>query len=90
MGTISNRALEESGAKGCSNSDYNICKTSCCNSYLVSDDELHDVYYDPKDLSKCLKVWQQDKCPICHAEEWTYLIDSGYQKENTGWQWAYA
>mgnify|MGYP000223750898 CR=1 FL=1 len=90
MGTISKSATEKRGVKGCSNSEYNICKTSCCHSYVVSDDELHDVYFDPRDLSKRLKVWQQDSCPLCGAKEWDYPAVLEYKNENTGWQWAFA
>ncbi len=46
MGTIDKNIFEISGARGCGISDYTLVLTSYCNSYLVKDDELQEVYFD--------------------------------------------
>ncbi len=89
MGTIDKHILENSGARGCRNSDYNLVLTTCCNSYLVEDDELQDIYYDPEDLNKVIDITDQGNCPICDSEVWDYKELKEWPKEKTKWQWVY-
>jgi len=45
---------------GLDNSSYHIAITTWCRSYLVEDDELNDVYFDPEDLSKAIDIVSRD------------------------------
>ena len=89
MGTIDKKIIEKAGARGCDDSDYNIVKTTCCNSYLVEDDELNDVYFDPEDLNKVIDVAYSGECPLCGSSTWDYKQLTEWPKEKTKWQWAY-
>jgi hypothetical protein len=89
MGTIDKNIMEKAGARGCSNSDYNIVITTCCNAYLVEDDELNDVYYDPEDLKKVIDISYSGMCPICGSSSWSYQQLNEWPKEKSKWQWAY-
>ncbi|MCM0082215.1 hypothetical protein L4X63_11500 [Geomonas sp. Red32] len=89
MGTIDKHIFEQAGARGCSNSDYNLAITTCCKSYIVEDDELNDVYFDPKDVSKVLDLTSLEKCPICSKDDWDYNIFDEWPRDETPWSWAY-
>ncbi len=89
MGTIDKNIIEKAGARGCDNSDYNIVRTTCCNSYLVEDDELNEVYFDPEDLRKVIDVTYSGECPVCGSSSWDYKQLNEWPKEKTKWQWAY-
>jgi hypothetical protein len=89
MGTIDKNIFEKAGAKGCSNSDYNLVFTSCCHSYLVEDEELHNIYYDPNDVSKVIDALNLKQCPICYSDKWDFSEVSEWPRSPNQWQWAY-
>ena len=88
MGSIDKIEFESRGARGCTNSDYNVAKTICCKSYVVEDDELNDVYFDPIDLEKVIDVTYSGNCPLCGNPVWDYCQVANWPQENTGWEWA--
>lgn len=88
MGTINSEILKSWGARGCSNSDYNLVETTCCNACLVEDWELNDLYKDPLDPSAVLSVWELAACPVCEAQEWDYAPLEEWPGRDTGWLWA--
>lgn len=89
MGTIDNHIFEKAGAKGCSDSDFNIVKTTCCNTYLVEDGELNEIYFDPADLRKSVDIIYLCGCPMCGSKLWNYYKFAEWPTEKTVWQWAY-
>jgi len=66
---------------GLDNSSYHIAITTWCRSYLVEDDELNDVYFDPEDLSKAIDIVSRDICPIYGSNEWDYTQLIEWPKE---------
>lgn len=89
MATIDNILFEKAGAEDCSDSDCNLAITNCCRTYLVKDEELDNLFFDPKDLSKVLRINEQERCPNCQAEEWNYSVFPEWPRERTPWIWAY-
>ena len=89
MATIDDIIFKRAGAIGCAESDYNLAITSCCRKYLVKDGELDDLFFDPNDLSKVVRIDEQSRCPICAAAEWAYTVFSEWPRERTPWMWAY-
>ncbi len=89
MSTIDNIVFEKAGARGCSNSGYNLVETTCCHSYMVEDDELNDVYFDPSNLGNVIEATYSGSCPICGANDWDYIQLNEWPREPTNWQWAY-
>ena len=44
----------------------------CCNRICVEDNELHEFYFDPKDPSANLNLWEDGLvCPICGHDDWS-------------------
>lgn len=89
MSTIDKNIFEKSGARGCSNSDYNIVKTTCCNTYFVEDAELNDIYFNPATLKKVIDITYANSCPVCESHVWDYSQLVELPRERTDWQWAY-
>lgn len=52
MGNIDKETFEQRGARGCSDSDYDLCKTSCCGAWCVADDELGDLHLSGDDPTR--------------------------------------
>jgi hypothetical protein len=74
MNRLDELKFESAGASGCSNSDYVLCRTTCCAALCVEDVELTQLYVAPDDLSKLVALWGDvDRCPICGAAEWDVL-----------------
>ena len=90
MITLDKFAFEKRGGFGCSNSDYEVQTTSCCHRHVVRDDELDDIYFDPDNLTKAIRLWEQDKsrCPLCGAREWR--IEELDDKAQVPAEWAWA
>jgi hypothetical protein len=92
MGTIDKVRFERRGARGCSNSDYDICQTTCCDVWCVEDDELSDLYVDPADLSAVIGLYGEDvlRCPFCRSATWDLrrVVDLASVPED--WRWALA
>ena len=66
--------FEARGGYGCDNSGYLLRTTSCCHRAVVLDDELEDIYYDPADLGRAVRIWEfmcewggAPPCPFCGA-----------------------
>ena len=89
MGTIDKYLVENAGARGCGDSDYNLAITTCCGTYVIEDDELHDVYFDPTNLSKVVGVEELERCPVCLKKEWDYTVFAEWPRKETPWMWAY-
>jgi len=70
----------------CSNSDFVLSKTLCCNNYIVVDDELLDIYYNANNLNVIINSNQNSSCPFCKSKELTYKelesIDENINIEN--------
>ncbi len=92
MGIIDKYRFEHQGNFGCSNSDYHLRRTTCCESYCVEDDELSDLYLDPSDLSKRISLLTTNypvPCPFCGSLQWDLadeVLDFGMVPDN--WKWA--
>jgi hypothetical protein len=84
------KSIFESRSKlGCSNSDYRLCRTLCCNRCGVEDDELLDFYFDPSDLSRQVSVYYEEPaCPFCGAKPWDYVEITDPAEVPAEWHWA--
>jgi hypothetical protein len=89
LGTIDKYLFEKAGARGCSDSDYNLVQTDCCQSILVEDNELLDVYSNSSDLSLVKPLNELPTCPICAASTRQYFTLAEWPRTRTNWQWAY-
>lgn len=92
MSLIEKRRFESWSKGGCDNSHYRLTQTTCCQTYCVEDDELHDLYFDPQDPAKRIALYQSldvelFPCPICRAHHWD-LISLDEMVVPTAWQWA--
>ena len=78
MAIIDKYKFEHEGATGCSDSDYHLRQTTCCEAWCVEDDELSDLYLDPTDLSKKVSLLTISgvpvPCPFCGSLNW-HLTD---------------
>ena len=89
MGVIDRYRFEKRGGFGCSNSDYHLHRTTCCGGYVVEDDELLDLYFDPTDLSRRIDLWEPPKpCPLCGAVEWDFTEVEELADVPESWGWA--
>ena len=81
--------LETHGANGCSNSDYLLCRTTCCGGHCAEDVELHTLYPDPRDLTRRMDVWDpQTSCPLCGVNEWDLIEVTAEADVPEPWRWA--
>jgi hypothetical protein len=93
MGRVDKYAFERGGARGCSNSDYDFCQTSCCGAWCVEDCELSDLYVDGANLSAVLSLLQvrgekPAACPLCGAQAWTLRPVEDIEHVPDAWRWA--
>jgi len=88
MGLIDKFTFEKRGARGCSNSDYTFAVTTCCELVGVVDDELHDFYWSPEDLSRVISVFQDSVCPACRRSDWAFNHVSTIDELPEHWRWA--
>jgi hypothetical protein len=93
VGRIDKAVFERRGARGCSNSDYDFLRTSCCSAWCVEDSELSDLYIDPNDLTDVLSLlgapgekWVV--CPLCGSETYDLLPVDPAEVVPDEWQWA--
>jgi hypothetical protein len=90
MGVIDKYQFESRGAVGCTNSDYSLQRTSCCQSYAAEDDELSDLYFDPADLSHRVSLLHSPRCPFCGAAQWELIEVQEFAEVPAAWRWACA
>ncbi len=88
MRIIDKYKFEHRGGRGCSNSDYHLHKTTCCGSFCVEDDELMNLYLDPNDLSKVVKLWGEIDCPFCGSKDWELKEILAIPEVPSSWHWA--
>ena len=88
MSLIDNYAFESRSRSGCSNSDYQLCRTECCGRYGVEDDELLDFYFDPTDLSRHVFLEKGTPCPFCGAQAWGRIEIDDFAEMPAEWRWA--
>ena len=93
MVTLERRVFEKAGASGCSNSAYRVVTLTCCESQVVEDEELSDLYFDETDLSrKVSRLGQPDEppkgCPLCRAKDWDLLPVEDIGDVSERWRWA--
>jgi len=88
MGLVDKITFETRGARGCSNSDYTFAVTTCCKLIGVVDDELHDFYWNPEDISRVLSFLQDSVCPECGRAEWDLNHLSTIDDVPERWRWA--
>lgn len=92
MGTIDKFAFEHAGARGCSNSDYKLCRTTCCRAWCAEDVELSDLYVDGRDTSKVvsllMSVGDSSSCPFCGADPWDFKAVEDTSAVPQEWRWA--
>ncbi len=88
MSLIEKYPFERRGARGCSNSDYHLVRTTCCNAFAVEDDELLDLYVDPQDLSRVVDLAKEERCPFCGAEHWNIEPVEDFALMPAEWRWA--
>jgi hypothetical protein len=93
MGNIDNYEFEKRGARGCSNSDYYLCRTTCCGAWCVEDTELSDLYTDGTDPSAVLSLLVVNPadilpCPFCRSETWDFRPVDDPKNVPEEWRWA--
>ncbi len=90
VGTIDDIAFRSAGSRGCSNSDFNLCRTTCCEAWCVTDEELHDLYIDGGDLSKVVAMIGESAaaCPLCGARDWDHRDVEELKGVPDTWRWA--
>ena len=57
---------------GCSQSDFALCITNCCKSFLVEDDELLDYYTNPENLGIIIHFEPNSICPFCSSVAFSF------------------
>lgn len=87
---IDKTVFEARGEYGCSNSDYNLVRTTCCGKFAVEDDELLQLYCDPEDLSKVVQLFDVQSCPLCQSSEWELKEVESQTDMPKEWAWAKA
>jgi len=89
MSLIDKYKFEHRGGYGCSNSDYDLCRTSCCGAYCVHDNELLDLYLDPADLTKKIEfINPAASCPFCGSQKWKLEDVMSLTEVPADWKWA--
>jgi hypothetical protein len=75
---------------GCSESSYEFVVTTCCCRICVVDDELSDLYYDPRRPEAVFHLYDDDlPCPICGALDWEYSGTLGVQDGAEYVEWSH-
>ncbi len=88
MSLIDKHTFESRSRAGCSNSDYRLCRTDCCNRFGVEDDELLDFYFDTRDLSRRVFAVKGTPCPVCGASPLRYEEVEEFAEMPAEWRWA--
>ena len=88
MSLIDKHAFESKSKSGCSNSDYQLCRTECCGHFGVEDDELLDFYFDPADLSRHVFMEKGTPCPFCRTKNWSWIEIEDFAEMPVEWRWA--
>jgi hypothetical protein len=93
MGTVDKVVFERRGGRGCSNSDYHVRQTSCCNAWCVEDSELGDLYIDGANLSAVISLLgmpseKAPACPLCGAQDWDLRAVEDIKHAPDTWRWA--
>ena len=89
MGTLDNALLERWGARGCSNSHYELVRSSCCGAFFVEDRELCVLYWNSNSPSARLNTFELERCPACSTAQWDYETLPNQPVLSTPWAWAY-
>lgn len=87
---IDKAAFEARGGFGCSSSAYALVRTTCCGRFAVEDEELLDLYFDPDDLTKTVKLYEDGACPFCGSDDWDLEGIDAPAAAPGDWQWAVA
>ena len=88
MSLIDKYTFEDKSRSGCSNSDYHLCRTTCCGRFGVEDDELLDFYYDASDLSRQVFAEKGVPCPLCGSTDFSYELVEDFAQMSAEWRWA--
>ena len=93
MFTLEKREFERRGARGCSNSDYQLVVLTCCERQVVEDVELSDLYLDAEDLSRRISLLgsrdeRPPPCPLCGAADWRSIPVDDVASASAEWRWA--
>ena len=88
MSLIDKHSFESRSRGGCSNSDYELCRTECCGRFGVEDDELLDFYFDAADLSRTVFLEKGVPCPFCGAADWKREVIEDSTVIPPEWLWA--
>jgi len=88
MTLIDKSIFESRTNSGCSNSDYRLCRTACCGSFGVQDDELLDFYFDPTDLTRRIFIGKETLCPFCDKRDWDFIEVDDFREIPREWRWA--
>ena len=88
MSLIDKYEFESRSHSGCSNSDYQLCRTECCGRFGVEDDELLDFYFDPTDFSRRVFLEKGVRCPFCGAQGLRHVEVEDFAEMPAEWRWA--
>ena len=93
MGIIEKYRFEARSGGGCSDSDYHLCRVTCCRHYCVVDDELDDMYPDPEHPHRRLSLLGRPggpptPCPFCGAVVWEFNEVDCTDQVPDAWRWA--
>jgi hypothetical protein len=88
MSLIDKHGFEMRSHAGCSNSDYQLCRTECCGRFGVEDDELLDFYFDPVDLSRHIFLERGAACPFCASKNFSFEEIEEITEMPAEWRWA--
>jgi hypothetical protein len=86
--------FEQRGGHGCSNSDYRLRRTTCCNSFAIEDTEIQDLYIDARDLRRSITLTYDPRsehppiCPFCFAKQWALVEVNDEKHVPEEWRWA--
>ena len=88
MSLIDRQTFELRSHQGCSDSDYRLCRTTCCGRFGVEDRELLDFYFDADDLSRHVFAEKSTPCPLCGAGAFSYEEVEEFAEMPAEWRWA--
>lgn len=88
MSLIDKYTFETRSRCGCSNSDYQLCRTDCCGRFGVVDNELLVLYFDPTDLTRQVFLFVYDiSCPFCGKQDWDFIQIDDFKEMPAEWKW---
>jgi hypothetical protein len=88
MSLIDKHTFEAASHSGCSNSDYQLCRTDCCGRFGIEDDELLDFYFDPTDFSRHIFLERGAVCPFCGVKDFQLQEIDDFAEMPAEWRWA--